>query len=284
MIKMLQTKRLHFFSVIFLCVWGFNNPLQACFNDWTESQDLITASPVFFVGKEVASSNFFHAFLDREPKTHWEEKSEKLKKTVSTFPDHFPSWIQLAIATAHMGNYQETLKILKQLQRSHPKNYAIASNLGTTFELLGNNQEAFHWINEGIKLNPESHEGTEWLHVKILEAKLEKEKDPNWFKTHSVIAINFGDQEAPVQPEEFIKDISLSQKVTKALTYQLHERMEFVKPSDEVVADLLFDFGNIAALAKWYIHAERFYELASEYGYSKPILEKRKAFVSRQKK
>jgi hypothetical protein len=53
----------------------------------------------------------------------------------------------------------------------------VAANLGTALELLGNKEEALHWIREGIRRNPQSHEGTEWLHAKILEAKIAAQKD-----------------------------------------------------------------------------------------------------------
>jgi len=49
-------------------------------------------------------------------------------------------------------------------------------DLGTAYELAGKNEPALRWIREGLRRNPNSHKGTEWLHVKILEAKIEQEK------------------------------------------------------------------------------------------------------------
>ena len=39
-----------------------------------------------------------------------------------------------------------------------------------------NNEEAARWIAEGIRRNPESHEGTEWLHLKILRQKSRRKR------------------------------------------------------------------------------------------------------------
>jgi hypothetical protein len=69
--------------------------------------------------------------------------------------------------------------------------------------LTGKNEKALRWIREGLRRNPNSHSETEWLHVLILEAKIAAAKDPEWIKTHSVLALDFGNSDTAVLPSRF---------------------------------------------------------------------------------
>jgi tetratricopeptide (TPR) repeat protein len=73
------------------------------------------------------------------------------------------------------SNYEEGIKQLLSIEKKKPNLYETASNLGTAYELQGNIPLAIEWIKEGIKRNAESHGGTEWLHLLILETKLQLE-------------------------------------------------------------------------------------------------------------
>ena len=70
-----------------------------------------------------------------------------------------------AVALMYLGRSSEAVELLKKLETENPGKYEIAANLGTAYELAGNNLEAHRWIKEGIQRNEESHFGTEWLHV-----------------------------------------------------------------------------------------------------------------------
>jgi len=149
-----------------------------------------------------------------------------------------------SIALMYLGRSKEAVELLQALEKEEPGHYFIAANLGTAYELTGNNEEAARWIAEGIRRNPESHEGTEWLHLKILEAKIAQEKDPDYFKKHSVLDL---------KPEHAAALVAVGDKrmesseVAEAIQHQLHERMQFVKPPDPAVASLLFDYAAIEA-------------------------------------
>ena len=172
-----------------------------------------------------------------------------------------------AATMVHEGKYAQAIEIFEAIEKEHPGEYVIAANLGTAYELSGNNEKALQWISEGIKRDPKSHFGTEWLHVKILEAKLALAKDPDWLKSHSVLGLNFENEARPKTPWQFPEGQDLK-STQKALEYQLHERLEFVKPPDPIVADLLGDLGNIVALTLSVEHAKAVYDLALTY---KPV-------------
>jgi hypothetical protein len=60
-----------------------------------------------------------------------------------------------AVALMYLGRSSEAVELLKKLEAEAPGKYEIAANLGTAYELCGNNLEALHWIKEGIHRNEE---------------------------------------------------------------------------------------------------------------------------------
>jgi tetratricopeptide (TPR) repeat protein len=172
-----------------------------------------------------------------------------------------------AVALTYLGRTAEAIDLLQKLESEGPGDYAVAANLGTAYELAGKNHDAKKWIEEAIRRNPNSHEGTEWLHVKILEAKIQQDKDPAYFNNHSVLDLDYrtlvpGAERIPVAGEQ-----RAVKRVHEALQYQLEERLKFVKGSDPVVASLLFDYAAIEAGTATLESARGLLEMAAEYGY-----------------
>lgn len=169
-----------------------------------------------------------------------------------------------SIALMYLGRSQEAVDLLQKLEKEEPGDYSVAANLGTAFELTGNNEEAAHWIAEGIQRNPKSHEGTEWLHLKILEAKLAMQKDPDYFKSHSVLDL---------VPQNINQDTLIGKEklppaqVAMAIQHQLAERLQFVKPPDPAVASLLFDYAAIEAGTRTLESARQILQMAKSFGY-----------------
>jgi tetratricopeptide (TPR) repeat protein len=239
--------------------------LEACL--WTYATDvhghyIQTAAgkpnetPVLLAIREKASPTELAAAA-----TNW-----KAKPT----PVEFRDQNDYAVALIRAGELGPAIELLRGIERAHPNEYIVAANLGTAYELEGDVPRAIEWIRTGIERNPNSHFGTEWLHVKILEAKLELAKDPKWLQTHSVLNLDFGSELVPVATSESVQALGnsfVSLKDTKrAIEYQLHERVAFVTPPDPVVADLLESLANLYALQDSVEHAIPIYELAIEFG------------------
>jgi tetratricopeptide (TPR) repeat protein len=177
-----------------------------------------------------------------------------------------------AVCLMHLGEPQRAAEILAAIEREHPGEYAIAANLGTAHELSGDNERALEWIREGIRRNQNAHHGSEWLHAKVLETKLAIASDPAWLQTHSVLGLDFGPGPRPQRPREPL-DLGegTAQSLTelqKAIEYQLGERLGFVAPPDPIVADLIFDLGNVAAFTQGTSIAAELYDLSLEF---KPV-------------
>ena len=168
-----------------------------------------------------------------------------------------------AVALMFLGRSKEAVTILSELENQQPGIYFVAANLGTAHELSGNNREALRWIQEGILRNPKSHDGTEWLHVKILEAKIRREQASDYFEKHSVLDLDPNEivNGTPVLPA----GISVA-GLRDAIKYQLQERLQFVKPPDPSVAGLLVDLGAAEAVAGTLESAKDILKMAVEFG------------------
>lgn len=201
-------------------------------------------------------------------KTDWEFALAEANTAESRGNGDFDNAI--AVALLHLGKTERALKILQKLERATPRSYYVAANLGTAYELLGDNERAYKWIAESIKRYPESHFGTEWLHLKILKAKQAIKKDPKWIETNSVIGINWesiGSDLSKVQVTGHGDIVHNADAVKKAIEYQLHERTEFVKPTDPTVASLLYDLSHLVRHSKSPEHGDLVLAAAHTYGY-----------------
>jgi tetratricopeptide (TPR) repeat protein len=177
---------------------------------------------------------------------------------------NFDDRCDYAVAKIYLGQYNEAIELLKRLESEKPGQYAVAANLGTVYELSGNNVDALKWIKEAINRNRDSHMGTEWLHAKILEEKIAAGKEQDYFMHHTVLDLS---AEA-IQGNIVVDGQSHSaEDVDKALEYQLEERMQFVKPKEPVVAGLLFDYASVEAATRTLESAEKLLDLSAEYGF-----------------
>lgn len=134
--------------------------------------------------------------------------------------------IDYSAALLFAGRATDAIAVLLRLEREHPGQYATAANLGTAYELAGNLEEAKLWIAKGMERNQHSHEGTEWLHLAILETKQRLKVDADWLAGHSVL-----DGAAAGRSRA---------EIAHALEYQLNERLYFIRSNDAVMCDLMY--------------------------------------------
>ncbi len=162
----------------------------------------------------------------------------------------------IAVNLTYIGKYDKALSILKKLQKANPVDYNIAANLGTVYELSGNNELALQFIKEGIQLNQNSHEGSEWVHVKIVEAKLQIAKDPSWLQSHRVLntGVSFKSK----------NNSALGQKIWH-IEYQLHERVPFTPFPDKLLANVFDELGDLYATQESAEMAYMAYDFSLKY-------------------
>jgi tetratricopeptide (TPR) repeat protein len=217
---------------------GVAAPAFACMNEYRPANLNVKAIE--------RSESVSRQIFENHGAEDWSDRAAHLRSELDRGGD-FRVKNDLAVALAHAGDAAQAVTLLEEIEREKPGLYVTAANLGTAYELVGDNVRALEWIRQGIKRNEDSHQGSEWLHVRILEAKLALEKDPHWLAEHSILGFSTdafpksmdirGNRGEKLKPAG-IKD---------ALIYQLHERVQFVKPPDAVVGSLLYDLGRLIA-------------------------------------
>lgn len=167
-----------------------------------------------------------------------------------------------------LKKYRQAIELYLAIEQLEPNRYSTASNLGTAYELTGNNWLALKWIKKAVRLNPQSHNNSEWIHVRILRAKIKGEL---FFTSKFLIKTDFGTENIP---KTKLTKQELNSLHT-ALYYQLNERISFVKPKNKIAAQLLFDLGSIAFLLGKHEDAIADHKLAKEYGFENALTDKR---------
>jgi hypothetical protein len=148
----------------------------------------------------------------------------------------------LAVAYIVTNRAADGIRLLKDMEKIQPGSAKVAANLGTALELSGADQEALLWIRESVRRDPSEHEGSEWVHVRILEAKLALKRDPNWLRTHSVVGWRDG-QQLLADERGLVRS---PMDLIAPITWQLRERTQFVDAPDAIVGDLYLTLGDIA--------------------------------------
>jgi tetratricopeptide (TPR) repeat protein len=245
--------RLFRHTAVFVVLTFVVSPLTACINLYYTDLE----------GHSHVGSSPYSLFYSKVYEPRWQKLHDKLKAELETDGD-YKKQSDFAAALMHLGQAQEAIRILVELEKQHPGEYEIAGNLGTAYELVGDLDQAIHWIEIGIERNPDSHGGSEWLHIKILEAKKQLADDPGWLSSHSVVDLEFGKNDAPMMPAVFAEGRT-AEDVIGAIDHQLYERLQFVESPDPIVADLLITFGNLVALTRYVEHAIDAYELAIQF-------------------
>lgn len=164
-----------------------------------------------------------------------------------------------------LKRYDEAIRLYLDIEKNSPNRYSTASNIGTAYELIGQNEKALFWIRKCIEIDPSSHMNSEWIHVNILEAKIKGKK---YYTTAHLLDTDFGNE---IFPKSDLSRLELT-NLSNALYFQLNERLSFVKPKENITAQLLFDLGNIAFLLGNFHDAKADYNLAKEYGYTQNYL------------
>lgn len=164
------------------------------------------------------------------------------------------AWYELRV-----GNKQDAINILEQLLAKHPKEYNILANLGTAYEVVGQDAKALTLLRKAVEINPASHFNSEWIHIKILEEKTTGK--PDYSRIINLGTADFNNWISNHQYQFSIPADSLKNQIA----YQLHERISFVDKPDAIVAQLVMDFADIVAKQDGFKEANPFYDFAASY-------------------
>lgn len=73
-----------------------------------------------------------------------------------------------------LGQPDKAMSLLRAAQRSHPNHFAIAANLGTAWQLLGNYEQSKQALAEAVRLAPGKYQRAEELHLKLVRLRQQK--------------------------------------------------------------------------------------------------------------
>jgi tetratricopeptide (TPR) repeat protein len=178
------------------------------------------------------------------------------------------------VVLMYQQKYEAAKNVFLTIEKNKSNKYSTASHLSTVYELMGDNSDALLWIQKAIYINPLLNDSSEWLHVKILEAKINGNRCIN---SDFLLGVNFGRDSLPKSSLSYEKLMQLR----KSVFFQLNEQLTFIQPKDKIVAQLLFDLANLSLLTGAHIYAVNdVYSMAKSYGYEGPLFEKRSAYVT----
>ncbi|MFT5819362.1 MAG: tetratricopeptide (TPR) repeat protein [Crocinitomix sp.] len=204
------------------------------------------------------------------------ELNERLSKSEKANKDYIHT--DISVYMIYNGDYQEAIDYLHENVIIKASNYSFCSNIGVAHELVGNLDSALYWTQKGLNLNPDSHNNSEWIHIKILEAEIALSKDKNWLKNHDIFDIPLSKDSIPTL---FTEELT-AHKFFYASSFQLHERSYFVKPEnqDPVFARLILLHADAVARDQDTRACIRTYGLAAQYDTSlQGIVDKRIAYI-----
>jgi tetratricopeptide (TPR) repeat protein len=254
-------------SILLLSFLAFNASVFACINEMKaliSGKHEITHTAEAPVGRDFDDTIYYKGRL-MELDSLW-----KAEKNIDHYSDY-------GVQLIYLGRYNEAKAVFHEIHKRQPGRYATAANIGTIYELLGQNDSALYWIKEAVRIDPTSHMNSEWIHVNILEAKVRGEAFVN---AKFLIGTEFGND---IKPVTTLSEDELG-KLKVALRYQLSERMSFIKSNDKIVGLLLFELGNMVALQDDVTTALRIYDKAVAYGFANNVLKKRyEHFLTLQK-
>lgn len=206
---------------------------------------------------------------------YFDEETLRISAEVRKAPD-FANLNNLGVALIRYGRTTQAIRLFVANEKRFPGRPETAANLGTALELAGFDNIALSWIRIGIRRNVDEHRGTEWLHARILETKIALKKDPTYLEGRSVAGVHFSNALIPDLPDRYPHGNAgtpvLPYQLNNAFAYQLRERLQFVKPKDSVVANLLSDWATLNLAGGPVENAEALYGLAERYGASPTAL------------
>ena len=242
----------------------FSSASNACLNEEHVTKNgkhtsgsFTVESLTFYKGQDIATIELKLKTLLSLPAT-----TEEDKRSIQN---------DIAVQYIKLGRFDEAEKLLLELQKKYPGNYSINVNLGTLYELQGKNKEALQLIKRSVGINPDSHEGSEWFHIKILEYKLKN------IPEDKVAGQNILDLYSIKETADEIAD---------EVSYQLKERIPFTPAPNLVMAKVLQEFADLLADSISIKGAYLIYSIGMDYDRNNvlSLVEKRDALLPYFKK
>lgn len=199
--------------------------------------------------------HYFFIPLDFK-KTEVFENIKKLEKKFSKGDLDYKNISDYGVYLLMAGNYTEGLRLFTALLQKHSDVYEIRANIAVAYELNGRFDSAYYWEKKALELQPGAHENTEWIHLKILEARIKTAADSNWCLANNVTGIYDLVKTNYTLP---INEHWKSTQLFEDFITQLTERFPFTVAEDRVMGKLMMELGDaykaVSAYRSYYCYA-----------------------------
>ncbi|RYY54780.1 MAG: tetratricopeptide repeat protein [Chitinophagaceae bacterium] len=199
----------------------------------------------YYVVDENGNGHVHHEHPPRWGSSDFEAAKKELVYYEHEIPLQEEKWKPMylsnySIALAKVGRYSEAQQILEQLRRALPDEYRIAANLAVVYELNGELDQALAMLDRALKLDPDSHHSSEWIHKQILQG-----------------AITLRDSGADLQSTKiltFPADQESIHSIPHHVVYQLQERVPLTTSPNQYFSKVLeeiADYYRVTISLEW---------------------------------
>jgi tetratricopeptide (TPR) repeat protein len=131
--------RLYWSSIFAVSFAAFSLlPLHACLNEYHRKAAVVEPTPVPVIEQ----------ISQPRDAVDWQRQLAEAEQKIRDSGD-YRLQNDLAVALVHNGQYEKALSYFNSIEQNQPALYRTAANIGTTYELMGDNREAMRWIRKG---------------------------------------------------------------------------------------------------------------------------------------
>jgi tetratricopeptide (TPR) repeat protein len=169
-----------------------------------------------------------------------------------------------------LGEIERAVEILRPAQRMHGNHFAIAANLGTAWQMLGDYRQAASSLEEAVRLAPGKHLALEQAHLKIVRGRQRAEAGG----LDDLFGVRYFDDKGDYEPGKFAAE---QKKKLPAKAVEITQRLALMFPADgpllwqlAELANAHGDFPNAAAMMEGCV---------AQFGMANPTLKKHRQIL-----
>jgi hypothetical protein len=107
---------------------------------------------------------------------HYLDEADKLQSKTKKQPLSADELADLGALYVRLGDAARAVELLRKAQREHPRNFRIAANLGTAWQLVGDLRQAEACLEQSVLLAPGKWQRAEEYHLKLVRLRMRNPK------------------------------------------------------------------------------------------------------------
>lgn len=165
----------------------------------------------------------------------------------------------LVIAHLFAKDFKAALELSTRLVGKYPDDYSVVITHAAALELNGKPAEAIPFMKHALELEPKSHKGSEWIHLNLLQLRVQGEAGVDPWKLIGVDLRPSGTLTAPAGTDV--------KALLRQVHYQVNDRLFFTPTDDRLFGALMLAYADLLELNGYASQAKRMCERSTNYGY-----------------